>query len=73
MESFSLQAQLIGFSAIVGSWISYGSFGMPIKTKRVVEANVNPIVYQGYKSVTVFILCWLVLTTEVSDNKASDS
>jgi len=66
---------------------------MPIKTKRVVEANVgeyfvviyfsflksifcakvNPIVYQGYKSVTVFILCWLVLTTEVSDNKASDS
>jgi len=64
MESFSLQAQLIGFSAIVGSWISYGSFGMPIKTKRVVEANVNPIVYQAYKSVTVFILCWLVLTTE---------
>jgi len=41
--------------------------------KSIFCAKVNPIVYQGYKSVTVFILCWLVLTTEVSDNKASDS
>jgi hypothetical protein len=34
----------------VGSWLCFGSFAVPIKTKSVRDAQVDPLVFQSYKT-----------------------
>lgn len=83
---------LIGVAAVIGAWITFGSFGVFIKvqvdrtlllymnmmltvvilgegtfplcctqTPAVVKANVDPLVFQTYKTAAVFLSSWLVL------------
>lgn len=51
---------LLGWLAIFGSIICFGSFGVPIKTPSVRAANVHPLVMQSYKSTVTFITSWIV-------------
>jgi len=46
----------------MGAWIGFGSFGVPMKWPSVLAAEVDPLVYQTWKSVMCFITSWLVLT-----------
>eukprot|EP01114_Cavostelium_apophysatum_P013446 TRINITY_DN3260_c0_g1_i1.p1 TRINITY_DN3260_c0_g1~~TRINITY_DN3260_c0_g1_i1.p1 ORF type:complete len:349 (+),score=8.01 TRINITY_DN3260_c0_g1_i1:84-1130(+) len=39
-----------GWAAVIGSIFAFGSFAVPIKSKRVLDAKVDPLVYQSYKS-----------------------
>jgi hypothetical protein len=52
---------LYGYLAVLGSIVAWGLFAVPIKSKRVVEANIDPVVFQVYFSVAVFVSSWLVL------------
>lgn len=47
--------------AILGAWIGFGSFAVPMKAKRVVDAKVDPLVFQCYKTFWTFITSHLVL------------
>ena len=51
----------IGWCAVLVAIVCFGSFAAPAKTKRVVDANVHPLVYQTYKSIWCFLTSWLVL------------
>eukprot|EP01114_Cavostelium_apophysatum_P020785 TRINITY_DN7058_c0_g1_i1.p1 TRINITY_DN7058_c0_g1~~TRINITY_DN7058_c0_g1_i1.p1 ORF type:complete len:338 (-),score=36.71 TRINITY_DN7058_c0_g1_i1:250-1263(-) len=51
-----------GYLAVLGSILFFGSFAVPLKSRRVEEANVDPVIFQLYYSIAVFALSWLVLT-----------
>lgn len=61
-----------GWLAVIGSIISFGSFGVPIKSKKVfktrvviskvVEAEVDPIIFQTFKSFWVFATSFITFT-----------
>ncbi|KAK9908921.1 hypothetical protein WJX75_004710 [Coccomyxa subellipsoidea] len=40
----------IGIVTAVGSAAAFGSFGVPIKCKQILDAKVDPLAYQFYKS-----------------------
>lgn len=47
--------------AVAGAWFAFGSFAVPMKWKSVVDAEVNPLVYQCYKTFWTFVTSHLVL------------
>jgi len=47
--------------AVMGAWLSFGSFAVPMKWKSVVDAEVDPLVYQCYKTFWTFVTSHLVL------------
>ena len=51
----------VGWACVLGAVICFGSFGVPIKSERVQQANVHPFVFQTYKSFWCFLTAWLVL------------
>ena len=51
----------LGWLCVLVAIVCFGSFAAPVKTKRVKEANVHPLVYQTYKSFWCFATCFLVL------------
>ena len=51
----------VGWIAMLIAIVAFGSFAAPAKSKRVVDANVHPLVYQTYKSFWCFATSWLVL------------
>jgi len=55
------QDRMVGWLAVLTAIFCFGSFAAPAKTKRVVDANVHPLVYQTYKSFWCFATSWLVL------------
>lgn len=50
-----------GIAAICISILAFGSFGVPIKSGGVLQANVDPLVYQSWKSLWVVLTSWIVL------------
>jgi len=52
-----------GWLAVAVAVVSFGSFAVPIKWDCVRHADppVHPFVFQTYKSIWVFLTCWLVL------------
>ena len=58
-----LSTSLLGWVAVAGAIVSFGSFAVPIKfpSVRLADPPVHPFVFQTYKSTWVFITCWLVL------------
>ncbi|CAL8461758.1 g1289 [Coccomyxa elongata] len=52
----------IGLATAIGSAAAFGSFGVPIKCRRILDAKVDPLAYQCYKSLVCFLTSWLVLT-----------
>jgi glucose uptake protein GlcU len=54
--------QLYGYLAVLGAIFFFGSIGVMIKSKKLAEAKVDPMVFQLYYSVAIFISSWLVLS-----------
>lgn len=52
---------VIGLLAAIGSVLFFGSYAVPMKTPAVVVSNIDPIIYQSYKSFVCFATSWLVL------------
>ena len=53
-----------GWVAAVVAAICYGSYGVPIK--ETVSFDVHPLMFQSYKTFTMFLTCWFVLTMGVT-------
>eukprot|EP01112_Ceratiomyxa_fruticulosa_P008558 TRINITY_DN2219_c0_g2_i2.p1 TRINITY_DN2219_c0_g2~~TRINITY_DN2219_c0_g2_i2.p1 ORF type:complete len:322 (-),score=46.00 TRINITY_DN2219_c0_g2_i2:155-1120(-) len=56
-----MDPQAEGYLAASIAILFFGSFGIPIKSKRVVEAGIDPVVFQCYYSFAVFLTSWLLL------------
>jgi len=56
-----------GWIAALVSIVAFGSFGAPIKSEVVQKLNVNPLVYQSYKTFMCFVTSWLVLVFRIED------
>lgn len=56
-------AELYGWLAAFASCLAFGSFGATIKSKECKSVNVDPLVFQSYKTLMVFCTSWLVLLT----------
>jgi hypothetical protein len=41
--------------------LAFGSFGVPIKSKIVTSLDIDPLVFQSYKTFMCFLTSWLVL------------
>jgi len=50
-----------GWTSVLVSCLSFGSFAVPIKSKRARECNVDPLVFQSYKTFICFISSFLTL------------
>lgn len=53
--------QYLPFLAVVGSWLCYGSFAVPMKWPSVAAADVHPLIYQSYKTFWTFITAHAIL------------
>ena len=51
----------IGYLAAAGAILCFGSFGVFIKAPAVRKANVDPVVFQCYYSLAVFLTTWVLL------------
>lgn len=47
--------------AVLGAWACFGSFAVPMKSQAVINAGVNPLIFQCYKTFWAFISSFLVL------------
>lgn len=47
--------------AVLGAWLCFGTFAVPMKWPSVVEAKVDPLVFQAYKTWWTFATSFLVL------------
>jgi len=60
-NSLAHNEQAVGYLAVAGAVLFFGSFAVPLKTRRVQEANVDPVVFQLYYSLSIFCSSFLVL------------
>lgn len=56
-----MSCESCGWMAAFCSMLAFGSFGVPIKSKRAQSVDVDPLVFQSYKTIMVFLTSWLVL------------
>lgn len=56
---FASCTERCGWTAAVIAVLSWGSFGVPIKTN--VQVDVHPLVMQTYKTLVCFLTSWLVI------------
>lgn len=61
LHYFEEHPSALGFLAVAGAVVFFGSFGVPLKSKRVQAANVDPVVFQLYYSLAIFCSSFLVL------------
>lgn len=54
-------ALIWGWVAVSVSVVCFGTFGVPIKFRRVLDHDVHPLVYQSWKTLFAFLSCWIVL------------
>mmetsp|Transcript_3281 Transcript_3281/g.7885 ORF Transcript_3281/g.7885 Transcript_3281/m.7885 type:complete len:434 (+) Transcript_3281:207-1508(+) len=47
--------------AVLGAWVCFGSFAVPMKSQAVMEAGVHPLIFQCYKTFWAFSSSFLVL------------
>jgi Transmembrane family, TMEM144 of transporters len=47
--------------AAITSMLAFGSFAAPIKSTLVVSLDVDPLVFQSYKTLMCFLTSWVVL------------
>lgn len=50
-----------GWVAAVVSMFAFGTFGVPVKSNAAKSVDVDPLVFQTYKTTMCFITSWLVL------------
>jgi len=51
-----------GYLAAVCAIVAFGSFNIPLKSERVQRANADPMIFQIYMNIAIFITSWLVLS-----------
>jgi len=56
--------ELYGYLSAVGAVVFFGSIGLMIKSRNVTEAKVDPMIFQLYYSLAIFISSWFVLSYE---------
>ncbi|KAH7365201.1 hypothetical protein KP509_18G013500 [Ceratopteris richardii] len=56
-----MELVVMGILAAVASMVFFGSFAVPMKTTAVLDAKMDPIIFQSYKSFVCFMTSWLVL------------
>lgn len=61
----TITTETLGWLAAVGAMLSFGSFGVPIKSDRSNAVDIDPLVFQSYKSGMCFLTAWLVLLAGV--------
>lgn len=54
-------ADACGWFAALAATLSFGSFGVPIKSKTCARVDIDPLVMQSYKTIMCFVTCWLVI------------
>ena len=52
---------LVGYLCVAGAAVCFGSFGVFVKAPAVQRAQVDPVVFQIYYSLAVFLSSWLLL------------
>jgi hypothetical protein len=57
--------EAIGWMAAIASMLAFGSFGVPIKSDAANSVDIDPLVFQSYKSFMCFATSWLVLLAGV--------
>ena len=57
----SASCETCGWLAAAGSALAFGTFGVPIKSDAAKSVDVDPLVFQSYKTFMCFITSWLVL------------
>lgn len=48
-----------GWTGAIIASLSFGSYGVPIKTS--VKVEMDPLIMQSYKTIVCFVTCWLVI------------
>jgi len=51
----------IGWLAALGAMVAFGSFGVPMKSHAANMVDVDPLVFQSYKSLVCFVTSWWIL------------
>jgi glucose uptake protein GlcU len=58
----SLEAcEVCGWMAAALSALAFGSFGVPIKGRAAQRLQIDPMVFQTYKTAVCFLTCWPIL------------
>ncbi|CAB9519490.1 expressed unknown protein [Seminavis robusta] len=57
--------EALGWMAAFASMLAFGSFGVPIKSDAANSVDIDPLVFQSYKSLVCFATSWLVLLAGV--------
>lgn len=50
-----------GWAAAVVSMMAFGSFGVPIKSEAARSVDIDPLVFQSYKTLLCFLTSWFIL------------
>jgi hypothetical protein len=53
--------EVCGWTAAVLAMLAFGSFGVPIKSNASRSVDIDPLVFQSYKTLMCFVTSWLVL------------
>ena len=61
MTTAASSCELCGWAAALGSTLAFGTFGVPIKSEAAVRVDIDPLVFQSYKSFMCFSTSWLIL------------
>jgi glucose uptake protein GlcU len=57
----AVACEACGWAAALCSMLAFGTFGVPIKSKAAVSVDIDPLVFQTYKTFMCFATSWLVL------------
>lgn len=60
-----MSAETYGWCAALVSMLAFGSFGVPIKCDAARKHDIDPLVFQTYKSIVCFVTSWAVLLVGV--------
>jgi len=53
--------QACGWAAAFCAMLAFGSFGVPIKSEAARSVDIDPLVFQSYKTAVCFATSWLIL------------
>ena len=52
---------MYGWLAAFGGMLAFGSFAVPIKSDVAKSVDIDPLVFQSYKTFMCFSTSWLIL------------
>lgn len=53
--------EVCGWMAAALSALAFGTFGVPIKSRAAQQVQIDPLVFQTYKTAMCFLTCWPIL------------